>query len=137
METFTLVRTEHLNHHNKLFGGQLLKWVDEFAWLAAARDFCGSVLVTRAMENSEFKYSVPNGSILRFEILQKHLGTTSVLYSVDVFADMPGVPNEVHIFSNRVTFVAVDENGNKTPLSCLLARDDSMRQNGDGLVCKG
>lgn len=116
MDTFTLVRTEHLNHHSKLFGGQLLKWVDEFAWLAAARDFCGSILVTRAMDNSEFKYSVPNGSILRFHIEQQHVGITSTLYSVDVFADMPGRPDEELIFSNRVTFVAVDEKGDKTPL---------------------
>jgi hypothetical protein len=58
MDTYTLVRTEHLNHNEKLFGGQLLKWVDEFAWLAAARDFCGSVLVTRAMDNSEFRHTV-------------------------------------------------------------------------------
>src|SRR5574344_438044 len=90
MDTFTLVRTEHLNHNGKLFGGQLLKWVDEFAWLAAARDFCGSVLVTRAMDHSEFRHAVPNGSILRFHIEQRHVGTTSALYSVDVWADMPG-----------------------------------------------
>jgi acyl-CoA hydrolase len=116
MDTFTLVRTEHLNHHNKLFGGQLLKWVDEFAWLAASREFCGTMLVTRAMDNSEFRYSVPNGSILRFHIEKQHTGTTSVLYSVDVFADMPGHADEMLIFSNRVTFVAVDEYGNKMPL---------------------
>ncbi len=111
-----MVRTEHLNHHGKLFGGQLLKWVDEYAWLAAARDFCGCVLVTRAMENSEFRHSVPNGSILRFHVEQCHVGTTSALYSVDVYADAPGAPDEELIFSNRVTFVAVDEHGNKTPL---------------------
>lgn len=116
MDTYTLVRTEHLNHHGKLFGGQLLKWVDEYAWLAAARDFCGSVLVTRAMENSEFRHAVPNGSILRFHIEQQHVGTTSALYSVDVYADMPGSPEEQLIFSNHVTFVAVDDDGNKTPL---------------------
>lgn len=116
MDTFTLVRTEHLNHNGKLFGGQLLKWVDEFAWLAAARDFCGSILVTRAMDNSEFRHTVPNGSILRFRVEQVRVGTTSVLYSVDVFADMPGSRDEQLIFSNRVTFVAVDQNGNKTPL---------------------
>ncbi len=119
MDTYTLVRTEHLNHHSKLFGGQLLKWVDECAWLAASRDFCGSVLVTRAMDNSEFKYSVPNGSILRFHIEQQHAGTTSVLYSVDVFADMPGHRDEKLIFSNRVTFVAVDGDGNKTALNTM------------------
>ncbi len=117
MDTYTLVRTEHLNHHNKLFGGQLLKWVDEFAWLAATRDFCGSVLVTRAMDNSDFKYAVPNGTILRFTIDCQHVGTTSAVYSVDVWADMSGQPDEVHIFSNRVTFVAVDGNGNKTALA--------------------
>ena len=111
MDTFTLVRTEHLNHHGKLFGGQLLKWVDEVAWLAASRDFCGSVLVTRAMENSEFKFAVPNGSILRFSITRRHVGTTSALYSVDVYADMPGATEELLIFSNSVTFVAVDPDG--------------------------
>jgi len=116
MDTFTLVRTEHLNHNGKLFGGQLLKWVDEFAWLAAARDFCGSILVTRAMDNSEFRHTVPNGSILRFHVVKVRVGTTSVLYSVDVFADMPGRIDEELIFSNRVTFVAVDETGKKTPL---------------------
>ena len=116
MDTYTLVRTEHLNHNGKLFGGQLLKWVDEVAWLAAARDFCGSVLVTRAMDNSEFKHPVPNGSILRFHIELQHTGTTSAVYSVDVLADMPGSDLEELIFTNRVTFVAVDEHGEKTAL---------------------
>ena len=116
MDTYTLVRTEHLNHNGKLFGGQLLKWVDEFAWLFAARDFCGSTLVTRAMDNSEFRHGVPNGAILRFHVEQVRVGTTSALYSVDVFAEVSGSPAEELIFSNRVTFVAVDEQGNKTPL---------------------
>jgi len=116
MDTYTLVRTGHLNHQGKLFGGQLLKWVDEYAWLAAARDYCGSVLVTRAMDNSEFRHGVVNGSILRFHIERQHEGTTSVLYSVDVFADMPGSQTEILIFSNRVTFVSVGANGEKIPL---------------------
>ncbi len=130
MDTFTLVRTEHLNHHGKLFGGQLLKWVDEVAWLAASRDFCGSVLVTRAMENSEFKFAVPNGSILRFSITRRHVGTTSALYSVDVYADMPGATEELLIFSNSVTFVAVDPDGNKTPLSTCSGANYPCRTNG-------
>lgn len=128
MDTFTLVRTEHLNHNGKLFGGQLLKWVDECAWLAAARDFCGSILVTRAMDKSEFHHSVPNGSILRFHIEQQHVGTTSVLYSVDVFADMPGATVEQLIFSNRVTFVSIDAQGNKTPLVQKNCYDNGASQ---------
>lgn len=116
MDTYTLVRTGHLNHQGKLFGGQLLQWVDECAWLAATRDYCGSILVTRAMDNSEFRHGVVNGSILRFHIERQREGKTSVLYSVDVFADMPGSSEEILIFSNRVTFVSVNVKGEKTPL---------------------
>ncbi|ULQ60841.1 acyl-CoA thioesterase [Brucepastera parasyntrophica] len=116
MDTYTLVRTAHLNHNGKLFGGQLLQWVDEFAWLAAARDFPDVILVTRAMDNSEFRHSVANGSILRFHIGLQHTGTTSATYQVDVYAAMPACQEEKLVFSNRVVFVAIDEKGNKTKL---------------------
>ncbi|HOU37337.1 MAG TPA: acyl-CoA thioesterase [Treponemataceae bacterium] len=116
MDTFTLVRTGHLNHQGNLFGGQLLKWVDEYAWLAATRDYCASVLVTRAMNNSEFSHAVPNGSILRFHMERVHEGRTSVRYSVDVYAERPGHFDEILIFSNTVTFVSVNAEGEKTPL---------------------
>ena len=116
MDTYTLVRTEHLNHNGKLFGGQLLKWVDEFAWLAAAKDFKHNVLVTRAMENVEFRHTVPNGAILRFTIEKVRQGTTSVDYTVDVYSDSRDCEAESYIFSNKITFVAIDENGKKTCL---------------------
>ncbi|HSO80381.1 MAG TPA: hotdog domain-containing protein, partial [Chromatiaceae bacterium] len=35
MESYKVVRPEHLNHFGHLFGGCLLKWVDEIAWIAA------------------------------------------------------------------------------------------------------
>ena len=55
METFALVRPEHLNHHGFLFGGALLKWVDEFAWLVASRDYPGCTFVTVAMDDIVFR----------------------------------------------------------------------------------
>ena len=116
MNTFTIVRPEHLNHHGYLFGGQLLKWVDEYAWLTAARDFTGCYLVTRAMDKIDFKTRVMNGSILRFHILPGRRGNTSVTYHVEVFADEPGRAVEKKVFSTRVTFVSVNEKGEKSPL---------------------
>ena len=114
MDTFTMVRSEHLNHYGKLFGGQLLKWVDEIAWLAAKRNYKRNTFVTRAMDNIEFHHMVPNGAILRFHMEEVKRGTTSVVFSVDVYHEEPD--GDRHIFSNHVTFVAVDENGKKTPL---------------------
>ncbi len=116
METFTMVRPEHLNHHGYLFGGSMLKWVDEYAWLVAARDFPGCTLVTRAMDQIIFSKQVVNGSILRFSILPWKQGTTSVTYKVDVYADRPGGTEEEQVFSTHVTFVRIGDHGGKAPL---------------------
>ncbi|NOY83066.1 MAG: acyl-CoA thioesterase [Kiritimatiellaeota bacterium] len=116
MDTFTLVRPEHLNHHGYLFGGAMLKWVDEFAWITASREFPGCTLVTVAMNDIAFKRRVLPGSILRFHIVMQGQGTTSARYSVEVYADEPGAVEEKWVFSTRVTFVRVDETGLKCPL---------------------
>lgn len=118
MNTYTLVRQEHLNHHGNLFGGQLLLWVDEFSWLTAARDFPGSQLVTRAMNEIAFRNMVACGSILRFHILPIHFGKTSIRYHIDIYADEPGAADEKEIFETEITFVNVDNKGNK----CLLPK---------------
>lgn len=119
MENFTLVRPEHLNHHGYLFGGVLLKWVDEYAWLVAARDFTGCSLVTVGMDAIAFRKRVVNGSILRFCILPLHVGTTSVRYGVDIYADAPGASSEEHVFSTTITFVNLGADGLKKSLPQL------------------
>jgi acyl-CoA hydrolase len=116
VNTFALVMSEHLNHHGFLFGGQLLKWVDEFAWVAAARDYPGYTLVTRAMDKVDFRMRVANGAILRFCIVPDGRTQHSVSYVVNVFADVPGAREEVLVFTNKVTFTAVDDSGAKVAL---------------------
>ena len=116
VETFTLVRPEHLNHYGYLFGGQLLKWVDECAWLAASREFPGRRLVTRALDRIDFKTQIANGSILRFEVKKTRQGTTAATYEVRVFGQAPGAVTEKEVFFTTITFVSVDERGQKVPL---------------------
>lgn len=123
MDNFTLVRPEHLNHHGYLFGGVLLKWVDEYAWLVASRDFTGCSLVTVGMDAIAFHKRVVNGSILRFSILPLRIGTTSVRYGVDIYADAPGASNEERVFSTTITFVNLDADGIKK----ALPRPDRLR----------
>jgi len=121
MDTFALVRPEHLNHHGYLFGGALLKWVDEFAWLVASRDYPGCTFVTVGMDEIAFRHPVLNGSILRFHILPRGRGLTSATYAVEVFAQPPGGAAEMRVFTTRVTFVRVDGAGGKLPLPPLDA----------------
>lgn len=116
MRNYVNVRTEHLNHHGYLFGGILLKWVDEFAWMTASLDFPHCTMVTVAMNDIEFKRRVKNGAILRFDIKPARIGNTSAMYEVRVFADEPGADEEVEVFATKITFVRIDENGKAIPL---------------------
>ncbi len=116
MDNYVIVRPEHLNHHGYLFGGALLKWVDEFAWIAASLDHRGCRMVTIAMDRIEFRHPVVNGAILHFRIEPDRRGTTSVRYRVEVFSDEPGAAEEKYVFSTSVTFVRVGKDGRKIPL---------------------
>ena len=113
MENFKLVYPEHLNHHGYLFGGNLLKWIDEMAWIAAMMDFPGSKFVTIGLDNVEFRKSVKEGSVLRFDIEQVKVGNTSVQYKADVYKKDFQKGEELLIFSTQITFVNVDDQGQK------------------------
>jgi len=116
MKNYVIVRPEHLNHHGYLFGGQMLKWIDEFAWITAAVDFPERKLVTRFMGNSSFNRGIPLGAILEFDTKQLYMRTTSATYQTDVYIKDNKVENKNPVFSTVVTFTAVDENGKKTPI---------------------
>jgi acyl-CoA hydrolase len=116
MDTFKLVRPEHLNHYGYLFGGFLLKWVDEIAWIAASRDYPGCRFVTVAMNSVEFHRGVHQGDVLRFNAREHERGRTSVQYAVSAFCDDLESGGEEAIFSTCVTFVRLDDAGQKIPL---------------------
>ena len=116
MESYKYVLPEHLNHYGFLFGGNLLKWVDEVSWIAASLEYPGCNFVTIGLDRVEFKQSVKQGSILRFAIDQVHEGNTSVRYAVNVFGKNLKQGDESHIFSTTITFVCVDEQGEKCSL---------------------
>lgn len=116
MDLFTIVRPEHLNHYGHLFGGQMLKWIDEYAYLVAVREFPGARLVTRAMDDVSFTRGVKVGSTLRVNVRRCSLGITSVRYCVNVFALECGETVEYHVFRNTVTFVCIGPDHTKARL---------------------
>ncbi|MBN1141210.1 MAG: acyl-CoA thioesterase [Deltaproteobacteria bacterium] len=113
MENFKLVLPEHLNHYGFLFGGQMLKWVDESAYIAVHMDYPEADFVTVAFREVAFRRRVEQGSILRFVVERTRIGTSSVDYRVEVFkSEDSGEP----IFSTVVVFVRVDREGKKLAL---------------------
>lgn len=116
MESYKLVLPEHLNHYGYLFGGNLLKWVDELGWIAASLDYPGANFVTVAMDSVGFKQSVRQGTILRFDVKQKQAGTTSAQYTVTVSSEDIETGDTITVFSTNITFVNLDAKGAKHPL---------------------
>jgi len=119
MENYKLVLRGDLNQNGYLFGGNLLKWVDEFSWIAASLDFPGCSFVTLAMDNVVFRKSIKEGSVLKFDIRLMQKGTTSARYSVDVLCRKSCDDKMIPVFSTIITFVNVDNYGGKTAIPTL------------------
>ena len=115
MENHKLVLPEHLNHYGFLFGGNLLKWVDEYAYIAATIEYPGCNFVTIGMDRVEFRKSVRQGTILKFLVEKTGEGSTSVQYLVHVYR-CTNLEAKNFIFSTHVTLVRVDGQGKKIPL---------------------
>jgi acyl-CoA hydrolase len=127
MENYKLVLPEHLNHYGYLFGGNLLKWIDEYAWIAASLDYPGNKFVTIAMDGVEFRKGVRNGAILRFRVEKVKEGKTSVQYRATVYAEDIETGQQEAVFSTQVTFVCIDEKGHKRPLRAEILIGKSER----------
>ena len=112
-----LVLPEHLNHYGYLFGGYLLQWVDEYGYITANLDNPGHRFVTIALDNVIFKKVIRLGSILKFDIKSIREGNTSVTYNVKVFSDSIESGSEELVFETNITFVNIDEEGNKEAIN--------------------
>ncbi|MFC4994049.1 acyl-CoA thioesterase [Rubritalea tangerina] len=114
METHRLVLTEDLNQYGFLFGGRLLSWADEAGYIAASKDFPDARFVTIGMGKVAFHQSVKNGAIIRLCVSLRKQGTTSATYQIDVYSAKE--PERGVIFSTDITYVNIDEEGQKYAL---------------------
>jgi acyl-CoA hydrolase len=116
MKQYQLVLPESMNEQGVLFGGNLLKWIDEFAYVNASLDLPGNRFVTVSLDKVVFRKPIKLGYILCFDIVQARRGTTSVSYEIKVTnAKNPLMKDEV-LFETSIVFVNVDEQGQKTPI---------------------
>lgn len=113
MENYKLVLRGDLNQNGYLYGGNLLKWIDEYAWIAATLDYPESKFVTVALDDVTFKKSIKEGSILKFNFKRFKTGNTSVQYYVEVYCSTMCHKELDLVFSTHITFVNLDEEGNK------------------------
>jgi acyl-CoA hydrolase len=111
-----LVQPEFMNEQGALFGGYLLKWLDEYAYITASIEYPGNRFVTIGLDKVEFRHPIALGEILRFSVTQYRKGNTSVEYLVEVYGEKKSVAPDETLFTTKITFVNLGENGTKTPI---------------------
>jgi acyl-CoA hydrolase len=116
MKHYQLVLPEFMNEQGVLFGGYLLKWIDEFAYITASLDYPGNRLVTVSLDNVVFRKPIKVGYILCFDVVRGRLGTTSVSYDIKVFNAKDPSNNSELLFETNIVFVNVNPQGNKEPI---------------------
>lgn len=103
------------NHHNTLFGGQALAWMDEAAFIAATR-FCRKALVTVSSDRIDFKEPIPAGTFVELVAKVTQVGRTSVTVRVDIYIESMYSDGQHQAINGEFKFVAIDENRKPTPV---------------------
>ena len=104
-----IVMPANLNDHETLFGGELLKWMDEVAYITAKR-FCRQEMVTVSADSIKFREPVFGGTIIELVGKIAHSGNASVLVLVEVFADSVTKSNNQVVAEGYFKFASVDKN---------------------------
>ncbi|PWU12845.1 MAG: acyl-CoA thioesterase [Bdellovibrio sp.] len=108
--TRKIVSGEHLNPNGTLFGGYLMSWMDEVAFMCARRYTGRPTCVTVNIDNITFRTPVCLGEHLVLTATMNHVGRTSMEIEVSVNREDPVTQELTHTNSAHLTFVNVDKN---------------------------
>ena len=104
------------NHHDTLFGGTAMQWMDEIAFIAATR-FSRQTIVTVSSDKIDFKHPVPAGTVVELTASVVEVGRTSLKVEVNMMVESMYLDDQKNAITGYFTFVAVDEN--KKPTSII------------------
>ena len=120
-----LICPAHINHYGRLFGGQLLKWIDELAGIVAIRH-CGSTVTTAAIDNLQFQAPAYTGDMIVLRGMVTHVGRTSMEVRVDTYRESLDGQREM-INRAYIDMVAINCKGQPEEVPQLLLETDEQR----------
>jgi len=113
---FKVIFPNTTNHYHTLFGGKAMELMDEVAFIAATR-FSRKKMVTVSSSKIDFKEAIPADTIVEVVAEVGEIGTTSMKVNVNIYKEEMYVSDSRRkAISGTLTFVAVDENNEPTPI---------------------
>lgn len=127
-----ILRPAHINPYGRLFGAQLLKWIDEVAGIVAVRH-CNTIVTTAAIDNLEFREPAYSGQMIVLLGQVTYVGRTSMEVRVDTYTE--GLDGARKMINRAyLTMVAIDNEGNAVEVPALLLETDEERAEHDAAV---
>ncbi|NQX40528.1 Acyl-CoA hydrolase [Pedobacter steynii] len=103
------VKPEDLNPNGSLFGGSLLRWIDEEAAIYAIVQLGNPRVVTKYISEINFVSSAKQGDIIEMGITATDFGNTSLTMRCEV---RNKITRKSILTIDKMVFVNVDEDGN-------------------------
>ncbi len=118
------VKPEDLNPNGTLFGGSLLKWIDEEAAIYAIIQLENQRCVTKYISEINFVSSAKQGDIIEMGMEAIHFGNTSLTLKCEVRNKLT---RKTILKVDKIVFVSLNEEGNparhnKTKISYVKDR---------------
>lgn len=126
VETVHIVRPNHLNGANRLFGGILMQWIDEVAAIVAKRHSKCNV-TTASVDNLTFLHGAYQNDMVVIKGKITWVGKSSMEVCVDTYVE--NRQGERHRINNaHFMLVALDDNGKPVcvPRLILQTEDDHL-----------
>jgi acyl-CoA hydrolase len=111
-KTRKLIKYEDLNSRGSLFGGQLLKWIDEEASIYTICQLETNKIVTKLISEINFMKPAYLNDVIEIGVDAISFGKTSI--TLEVIARIKDTKIEI-LKIDKMIFVSVDENGKPTP----------------------
>ena len=106
------IKPEDLNPNGTLFGGTLLRWIDEEAVIYAIIQLGNPLIVTKYISEINFVSSAIQGDIIELGIEAVSFGRTSLTMRCEV---RNKITRKTILSIDKLVFVNLDKDGNPVP----------------------
>ena len=125
VETVHIVRPNHLNGANRLFGGILMQWIDEVAGIVAKKHSMANV-TTASVDNLTFLHGAYQNEMVVIKGKLTWVGNSSMEVCVDTYVENQ-YGDRKRINNAHFMMVALDENDRPLKVPGLILETDDER----------
>ena len=126
-EMTEVVLPNDTNQLGGMLGGRLMHLMDIAAAIAGHRH-ARSYLVTASVDHLDFRHPIRMGHLVVLKSSVNRVWNTSMEIGVKVFAENILTGARVHTCSAYLTFVALDEQGNKRPIVPVIPETEEEKR---------